>query len=50
MNILRSYGRWRRYRRTVSALSNLSVYELKDVGVNRGDINAVAWRSTRKPF
>ncbi|MCZ2327864.1 DUF1127 domain-containing protein [Bartonella sp. F02] len=48
MNILRSYSRWRRYRRTINALSTLSAYELNDLGINRGDIRLVAWRSVHK--
>ncbi|WP_407965448.1 DUF1127 domain-containing protein [Bartonella sp. C271] len=48
MNIFRSYSQWRRYRRTVNALSSLSVYELSDLGINRADINSVAWRFSRK--
>ncbi|AQX18969.1 putative hypothetical protein YjiS, DUF1127 family [Bartonella sp. CDC_skunk] len=48
MNILRSYSQWRRYRRTVNALSRLSTYELSDLGINRADISLVAWRSSRK--
>lgn len=50
MNILRSYSNWRRYRRTVNALSRLSMYELNDLGICRGDIDAVARRYSRKSF
>ncbi len=48
MNILRSYSNWRRYRRTVNALSDLSTYELNDLGINRGDIDSIARRYSRK--
>ncbi|WP_083868427.1 DUF1127 domain-containing protein [Bartonella queenslandensis] len=47
MNILRSYSNWRRYRRTVNALSRLSTYELNNLGICRGDIDAVARRYSR---
>jgi len=42
MNVLRNYRNWRRYRDTVSELSRLSDRELADLGVNRGEIQAVA--------
>lgn len=48
MHILRSYNRWRRYRRTVDALNGLSSHELSDLGINRGDINLIAWHSVHK--
>ncbi|WP_175868899.1 DUF1127 domain-containing protein [Bartonella gabonensis] len=48
MNILRSYSNWRRYRRTVNALSRLSTYELNDLGICRGDIDSVARRYSHK--
>ncbi|MET3589138.1 uncharacterized protein YjiS (DUF1127 family) [Bartonella silvatica] len=50
MNILRSYNNWRRYRRTVKALSNLSTYELNDLGICRGDIHSVARHHSRRSF
>lgn len=48
MNILRSYSNWRRYRRTVEALSHLSTRELNDLGICRGDIASVARRHSYK--
>lgn len=48
MNILRSYSKWRRYRRTVKALSHLSTYELNDLGICRGDIDSIARRDSYK--
>lgn len=42
MNLVRNYRNWRRYRETVSELSRLSNRELNDLGINRGDIQAVA--------
>ncbi|GAA5096157.1 DUF1127 domain-containing protein [Bartonella acomydis] len=48
MDILRSYSHWRRYRRTVNALSRLSTDELKDLGIYRGNIDSVARRYSQK--
>jgi uncharacterized protein YjiS (DUF1127 family) len=42
MNMIGSFRKWRNYRRTVSELSSLSNRELDDLGINRGDISAVA--------
>lgn len=42
MNIVRNYRNWRRYRDTVNELSRLSNRELADLGINRGEIQAVA--------
>jgi uncharacterized protein YjiS (DUF1127 family) len=42
MNIVRNYRNWRRYRDTVTELSRLSNRELADLGINRGEIQAVA--------
>ncbi|UJM32374.1 DUF1127 domain-containing protein [Bartonella henselae] len=47
MNILHSYSKWRRYRRTVNALSRLSTYELNDLGIQRGDIDSIARQCSR---
>jgi uncharacterized protein YjiS (DUF1127 family) len=35
---------WRRYREAVRQLSQLSDHELSDIGIGRGDIEAVARR------
>ncbi|EJF76445.1 DUF1127 domain-containing protein [Bartonella birtlesii] len=50
MDILRSYSHWRRYRRTVNALSRLSVDELNDLGIYRGNIDSIARYYSRKPL
>jgi uncharacterized protein YjiS (DUF1127 family) len=42
MNLVRNYRNWRRYRETVSELSRLSNRELNDLGIHRGEIEAVA--------
>ena len=35
---------WRRYREAVRQLSQLSDHELSDIGIGRGDIEAIARR------
>ncbi|WP_081451354.1 DUF1127 domain-containing protein [Aurantimonas manganoxydans] len=45
MNLVRSYNNWRRYRETVNELNRLSLRELADLGISRGDINSVARRA-----
>jgi uncharacterized protein YjiS (DUF1127 family) len=45
MNLIRNYRSWRRYRDTMNELSRLSQRELNDLGINRGDIPAVAARA-----
>ena len=42
MNLVRNYRNWRRDRDTVSELSRLSNRELNDLGIHRGEIEAVA--------
>jgi uncharacterized protein YjiS (DUF1127 family) len=42
VDLIRNYRNWRRYRETVSELSRLSTRELNDLGIDRGDIQAVA--------
>jgi uncharacterized protein YjiS (DUF1127 family) len=42
MNLIRSYRNWRVYRDTVNELGRLSNRELADLGINRGEIAAVA--------
>ncbi len=43
--ILTGINRWLRYRETVRQLSGLTDRELRDLGVHRSDIAAVAWSS-----
>ena len=40
--LLASFSRWVRYHDTVRQLSRLSDYELKDLGIRRGEITAAA--------
>ncbi len=45
MNLIENYKNWRMYRKTINELSVLSNRELADLGINRGEIKAVARRS-----
>ncbi len=42
MNMARSFNNWRRYRQTRNELTRLSDRELRDIGVNRSDIDRIA--------
>jgi len=42
MSVARNFRAWRRYRQTVNELSRMSDHELRDIGVQRGDIPVVA--------
>ncbi len=41
-SILAGINRWFRYRSTLRELSGLNDHELKDLGIHRSDISAVA--------
>ena len=41
------YRQWRRYRETVRELQTLSPHELKDLGIQRGDISRLAREASR---
>jgi uncharacterized protein YjiS (DUF1127 family) len=43
-------GQWRRYRASVRELSKLSDRDLADLGILRGNIEAVARRASRAKF
>ncbi|MEO5324145.1 DUF1127 domain-containing protein [Mesorhizobium sp. CC13] len=45
MNLLRTYRNWRAYRETVNELGRLSNRQLADLGINRGEISAIARRA-----
>lgn len=47
MNIARTLNIWRRQRNTAHELYRLSDRELEDVGMARGDIDAIARRAVR---
>ena len=42
--VLSGINRWLRYRETVRRLSGLTDRELRDLGISRSNISAVAWR------
>lgn len=42
MNLIRNYRNWRVYRETVTELGRLSNRQLSDLGINRGEIAAIA--------
>ncbi|MCK3778073.1 DUF1127 domain-containing protein (plasmid) [Sinorhizobium chiapasense] len=42
MNIARSFNNWRKYRQTVTELGRMSNRELRDLGIERADIDRVA--------
>ncbi|CAN7665007.1 DUF1127 domain-containing protein [Ensifer adhaerens] len=42
MNIARSINNWRKYRQTVTELGRMSNRELRDLGIERADIDRVA--------
>ena len=42
MNIARSINNWRKYRPTVTELGRMSNRELRDLGIERADIDRVA--------
>jgi len=45
MNLIRNYRNWRAYRQTVTELDRLSNRGLKDLGIDRSEIRAVARRA-----
>ncbi|PLX36658.1 MAG: DUF1127 domain-containing protein [Hyphomicrobiales bacterium] len=46
-NMVRNYRSWRKYRATYTELMRLSSDELKDIGLQRGDIPFAARRASR---
>ncbi|WP_275785137.1 DUF1127 domain-containing protein [Pararhizobium gei] len=42
MNVARSFNNWRKYRQTVTELGRMSSRELRDLGIDRADIQTVA--------
>jgi uncharacterized protein YjiS (DUF1127 family) len=43
--VLSSINRWLRYHEAVRRLFGLTDRELRDLGISRSDISAMAWRS-----
>ena len=46
-NLKTKVRRWRNYRETVQALSQLDDRELNDLGINRASIRYIAWTSAQ---
>lgn len=46
-NLYSRYRRWRRYRETIRELQGLTIRELNDLGIHRGDISRLAREATR---
>ena len=42
MNLARSINNWRKYRKTVEELGRMSNRSLHDLGISRGEIDAIA--------
>ena len=42
MNVARSFNNWRKYRQTVNELDRMTTRELRDLGIERSEIKAVA--------
>ncbi|MBP1873094.1 hypothetical protein LPJGGPFB_05868 [Ensifer adhaerens] len=42
MNVARSFNNWLKYRQTVSELGRMSSRELRDLGIERADIQSIA--------
>lgn len=47
MNIFKRYyyylRTWRQHRKVIKQLNELTDHELKDIGINRGDIDRLVW-------
>ena len=47
MNIFKRYyyylKTWRQHRKVIKQLNELTDHELKDIGINRGDIDRLVW-------
>ena len=48
MNVARSFNNWRKYRQTVTELGRMSSRELRDLGINRADIQSLARQSVAR--
>lgn len=46
--IIRFIHQWKRYNRSLNELSRLGDRELADIGISRGDIQAVAWQAAHQ--
>ncbi|WP_082478435.1 MULTISPECIES: DUF1127 domain-containing protein [unclassified Rhizobium] len=48
MNVARSFNNWRKYRQTVSELGRMTTRELRDLGIDRADIQSIARASVAR--
>nr|WP_092497004.1 DUF1127 domain-containing protein [Faunimonas pinastri] len=46
-SLYENYRRWRRFQVTKRELENLNTRELRDLGINRGDISRIARDASR---
>ena len=46
--IIRFIHQWKRYNRNMNELSRLGDRELADIGINRSDIQTVAWQAVQQ--
>jgi uncharacterized protein YjiS (DUF1127 family) len=46
-NLLRAFAAWRKYRSAVHQLAELDDRSLRDIGLNRSQINGAAWSGFR---
>ena len=46
--LVRLIREWRRYSRSVSELNALGDRELADIGINRSDIQRIAWNAAHQ--
>jgi uncharacterized protein YjiS (DUF1127 family) len=47
-SFIRLLHQWKQYNRSLNELSRLGDRELADIGINRNDIQAVAWQSAHQ--
>jgi uncharacterized protein YjiS (DUF1127 family) len=45
-SLIRFIHQWKQYNRSLNELSRLGDRELADIGINRSDIQAVAWQAS----
>ena len=47
-SVVRFIQSWKNYNRSLSELNRLGDRELADIGINRSDIETVAWQSSHE--
>lgn len=48
MNVARSFNNWRKYRQTITELGRMTTRELRDLGIDRADIQSIARASVAR--